>query len=323
MAALPPQREPGAIVDALGAAGRNRDHVARAAGGEHVGHREHAHVHAFHACGRHMRHELQVIGAGLDRHQAVADTDFTATRALVQRQRGGPGLAVGNPGDGAGGELGQFIAQHAAARVGCVVGFPQVAAARGDVAVGVQVFARLGLGVAHGRADHGPALSQLGIGQVHVGGIATGHAQSVVLQADHLGQLLDAVDHAQLLQERLYLGQRNGVDRGLLARARLGRHGHPVQIGQAEHVTGIDQVRIGDLRIGLPDLRPQPRLLQETCGDIPQRIPFSDHIGVRVPAIHFHGGSIGSHGQHRRGDDRTKTKQHRWEALIPQQVRAL
>ncbi|KAG0919672.1 hypothetical protein G6F32_016021 [Rhizopus arrhizus] len=80
--------------------------------------------------------------------------------------------------DGAGGELGQFIAQHAAARVGCVVGFPQVAAARGDVAVGVQVFARLGLGVAHGRADHGPALSQLGIGQVHVGGIATGHAQN-------------------------------------------------------------------------------------------------------------------------------------------------
>jgi len=153
--------------------------------------------------------------------------------------------------------------------------------------------------------------------------VAAGGAQAFLFQAGHVGQLLDAVDYAQLLQERLDLGQRNGVDRGLLARAGPGRHGHPVQVGQAQDVTGIDQVRIGDLRIGLPDLRPQPRLLQETCGDIPQRIPFSDHIGVRVPAIHFHGGSIGSHGQHRRGDDRTKTKQHRCEALIPQQVRAL
>ncbi len=322
MAARAPQREHGAVVHALGPAGRDRDHVARATGVEHVGDGQHAHVHALDARSGHVGHELQVVRPRLDRHQAVAGAHFAAADVLVQHQRGGLNLAAGDPGDGAGGDLGQLVAEHATARVGRVVGLPQVAAARGDVAIGGQVLGRLGLGVAHGRAYHGPALAHLGIGQAHVDGVTARSAQAAVLQADHVGQLLDAVDDAQLLQERLDLGQRNGVDRGLLARTGLG-HGHPVQVGQAQHVTGIDQVRVGDLRIGLPDLRPQPRLLQETRGDIPQRIPFSDHIGVRVPAIHFHGGSIGSHGQHRRGDDRTKTKQHRCEALIPQQVHAL
>ncbi|MNS90405.1 hypothetical protein D3C72_1244550 [compost metagenome] len=268
-----------------------------------------------------MRKELQVVRRGFERDQTVAGTHFTAAAGVVQRQGRGFGLAAGHLGDGAGANLRQLVTQYAAAVVGSAVGLPEIAAARGDVAVGGQVLGGLGLGVAHGRADHGPALPDLGVGQAYIGGLPTGGAQAVVFQADHIGQLFDAADHAELLQERLDLGQRHAGHRRFLARAGLGRH--TVQVGQAEDVTGIDQVWIGDLRIGLPDLRPQPWFLQETSCDVPQGVPFADHIGVRVPAIHFHGGSIGSHGQHRRGDDRTKTKQHRCEALIPQQVRAL
>lgn len=108
-------------------------------------------------------------------------------------------------GDGAGGDLGQLIAEHAAAVVRCAVGAPQVAAARGDVAVGGQVLGRLGLGVANGRADDRPALAHLGVGQAHIDGVAAGGTQAFFFQTGHVGQLLDAVDHAQLLQERLDL----------------------------------------------------------------------------------------------------------------------
>ena len=43
-------------------------------------------------------------------------------------------------------------------------------------------------------------------------------------------------------------------------------------ISQRQHVTRIDQVRIFDLRVDLPDLRPEPRVLEEHRGDVPKRV---------------------------------------------------
>src|SRR5690554_7754327 len=49
---------------------------------------------------------------------------------------------------------------------------------------------------------------------------------------------------------------------------------------QADHVARIDQVRVVDLRVGLPDFRPQPGPLQELARDVPQRIPTLHDIGI-------------------------------------------
>ena len=154
--------------------------------------------------------------------------------------------------------------------------------------------------VAHRRTHDGEALPGLRVGQAaHVHDLAVDAAQAVVFQADHVGQLVELVDHAQVLEERLDLGQRHAVDRSRLARARL--HRHAVQVGQAEDVARIDQVRVLDLRVGLPDFRPQPRPLEEAPGDVPQRVAVLDDVGVRMVAAQLHGGGIGRDGQQRDG----------------------
>ena len=43
-------------------------------------------------------------------------------------------------------------------------------------------------------------------------------------------------------------------------------------IRQRQHVTGIDEVWVFDLRIDLPDLGPEPRVLEEHRGDVPERV---------------------------------------------------
>ena len=43
-------------------------------------------------------------------------------------------------------------------------------------------------------------------------------------------------------------------------------------VRQRQHVTGIDEVRVLDLRIDLPDLGPEPRILEEHRGDVPERV---------------------------------------------------
>ncbi len=81
---------------------------------------QHAHVDALHTRGRDMGNELQVVRLGLDRDQAVASTHLAAALVLVQHQGGRLDLAAGDMGDGAGGDLGQLIAEHAAAVVGAL-----------------------------------------------------------------------------------------------------------------------------------------------------------------------------------------------------------
>jgi len=115
--------------------------------------------------------------------------------------------------------------------------------------------------------------------------------------------VIDAIDHAQLFQEGFDLGQRNAGDRRFLARSGVLSRNDAVQVGQAEHIARVNQVRVRHLGIRLPDFRPKPRLFQEARRDIPQRVALLDDIGGRVP-VHFNGGSIGGNGQHRRGDDR-------------------
>ena len=52
-------------------------------------------------------------------------------------------------------------------------------------------------------------------------------------------------------------------------------------IDQPQGVAGIDQMRILDLRVDLPDLRPIPWIAQEDLGDAPQGIPAFHDVAVR------------------------------------------
>ena len=176
--------------------------------------------------------------------------------------------------------------------------------------------------VALGRAHHRVALAGLGAGEaLDVGDLALGAEQAVFLEADHVGQVLEFIDHAQVLEERLDLRQRDAGDRRLRARAFL--HRDAVQVGQRDHVARIDQVRVGDLRVGLPDLRPQPRALEELAGDIPQRVAPLHHIGVGVVAAHLGGDGVRGNGEQRSGQDRADRIHHGGHLpVFPLQVRS-
>src|SRR5690606_8710729 len=268
---------------------------------------QHTQVARCRGTGRGMRDELQVVRVGLDRDDAVARADFTA--AVLQPQGRGMDIAGGDVGERADVDLRHLVAEELVAVTGDHIVLPQVAVARNGVAAGVQIVGRPGLGEAHGRADHRVALAGLCVLQAqYIGVLAGAGTQAVVFQADYVGQLLEAVHDGQVLQERLDVRQRNRPDRRFLARPRL--RGDAVQVGQAQHVTRVDQVRILDLRVGLPDFRPQPRLLQETRRDVPQRVTLFHHVGVRVRVVHFHRDGVGRDGQQRHGGDRTELFQH-------------
>ena len=93
-------------------------------------------------------------------------------------------------------------------------------------------------------------------------------------------------EHAGLRQERGDRRERDRVDRDRRESSLRSRgcrraplycemHHAGVAVGavrQRQHVTGIDEVRVLDLRIDLPDLRPEPRVLEEHRGDVPQRV---------------------------------------------------
>ena len=42
---------------------------------------------------------------------------------------------------------------------------------------------------------------------------------------------------------------------------------------------------VGNLRVDVPDFRPQPGVAQEQAGDIPERVALDDHVAVRMIRI--------------------------------------
>lgn len=273
--ALAPDREHRAVVDALAGAAGNGDHVAGAACGERIGNGQHTQFGLHGLFGRRMWNELQVVGLCFDRDDAIARPHFAAT--VLQQQGGGLGIAGGGAaGDRADVDLGQLIAEELAAGAGCGIEFPQRTRPRNRIASCVEIFVVLWQAELRCRPDHCKTLAWLGIFKPdHVGDLLGRRTQPIAFQAHHIRQFVEVFDHAQVLQERLDVGQRNGVDRCFLARAGLyGAFGDAVQVGQADHVTRVDQMRILDLRIGLPDFRPQPRFFQKAASDIPKGIPL-------------------------------------------------
>jgi len=48
-----------------------------------------------------------------------------------------------------------------------------------------------------------------------------------------------------------------------------------------QRVAGVDAVRVLDLGVHVPDLGPQPGILQEQVGEAPERVALLDHVALR------------------------------------------
>ena len=63
----------------------------------------------------------------------------------------------------------------------------------------------------------------------------------------------------------------------------------PVDVDEMQHVTRIDEMRVLDHRVDVPDFGPIPGVAQEHRGDVPQRVAALDDIGVRRIGRERHG----------------------------------
>jgi len=168
-----------------------------------------------------------------------------------------------------------------------------------------------------GRADQADGVAHRHAGQAaDVGDLPFRGAQAIAFQSDDMRQVVDILDHHAVLEEGLDVGERHRRDR--IAAAGRGRRGGqdrplsagPVEVGEADHVAREQAVRVLDLRIGLPDLRPPPRFVEELGGDAPQRVATLDRVGRRMTLAQFRGGSVGRHRQQRSGGDCMKPLKH-------------
>src|SRR5258708_1868794 len=153
-----------------------------------------------------------------------------------------------------------------------------------------------------------------------VNGISFGHDNMQVAGREDIGREFDLfpIEHAGLRHECGHRCVRNGGD-GCVERLAADARFNPdavaalqlaalqhdlrpaVDIDQAQSIAGVNQMRVVDLGIDLPDLRPEPGIPEENFGDAPQGIAALHHIAVGrivgqrdTPARHF--GRFGARG---------------------------
>ena len=120
----------------------------------------------------------------------------------------------------------------------------------------------------------------------------------------------EAIARGFLDQNRALFGLKSAADELRLLRiepdvqlhyahVRLDRALAVAKVPADEHqlVARINEVGIANLGIDLPDLRPQPRLLQEARGDVPERVAFLNDVAVRMALHPLHGGSKNREGE--------------------------
>ncbi|MOA21712.1 hypothetical protein D3C78_1422190 [compost metagenome] len=61
-----------------------------------------------------------------------------------------------------------------------------------------------------------------------------------------------------------------------------------IDVDEAQGIARVDQVRVLDLRVGMPELRPLPRLAEELARDIPERVTLGDGIAVWMTFLELH-----------------------------------
>ncbi len=189
-------------------------------------------------------------------------------------------------------------------------------------------------GVVHDRrCDIGGLVADQVVGLEIDDGLADMHDRETLIhrriEVAHVGFMTMATDHVSVAERHDVRGREHlflGYDAGLGEEGRDGRECHridgPLEIfaaqarlqsraavlrdehmrvaagadGQREHVTGIDEVWILDLRIDLPDLGPEPRVLEEHRRNVPQRVATLHgvvHWRVRPDELRRRGRLIG------------------------------
>ena len=273
-----------AVVDAVLRADRQHHDLARTGRVHRVGETDHLGV------GRHqlrrMRVVVSVVRRLVQRHDAIAAADFLGG---VEQQQGRRIARAQRLGGADHADLDAEVVTLAVVAVVAGILAPRRVDHRriavqivGDqVGAGRIVLVEAAEHVA--RPHDRPALARLALQAAHIDVLADGAAQARFLEADHVRRRADLFrgHHAHVLQEHLQLGQRDRRHRLAFAmHARLQAHARPIDEGQVEHIAGVDQVRVAYLRVGLPDLRPQPRLGQELGGDVPERVAPAHGIAV-------------------------------------------
>jgi len=238
-----------------------------------------------------VRDEAVAVRHVLDGQHAVTDPDFAAF--IAQQHHGDLALHLGHFADRV---LHQLVAELVTTvrfggriDVGPVAMQPVGAKINRRAATAAAAVDHLAHLIDADRAGDLDHLARLGADQVaDVGDLSGRGQQAIFLKPDHVGEGLRVLHHGQLLQPGLDLGKRNRVDRRAGADLRAAGAGDsrlPVHVYQAQHVAGIDAVRVLDLGIGLPDFRPEPGLGEEARRDVPERVSLLHHVGGRmVPA---------------------------------------
>ena len=165
----------------------------------------------------------------------------------------------------------------------------------------------------------------------HIEADAGAAEQVLVGDREDIGRLfgvagLEDVRTAQKRRDHVQRDAGNGLtERGA---AHLGRepdhavaltaqHRPAIDEGQFEHVTGVDQVRILNLWIGLPDIRPTPRIAQKQGGNVPQGVAFLYDIGIGMAVFQHRRRGVeqgGRQQQQATGDE--FGERHRFRLLV-------
>ena len=158
--------------------------------------------------------------------------------------------------------------------------------------------------IAPGGAHDRESLTGLSNETAHEGKLARSATELILFQADHVRGVLEFIlaDHARVFEELLQRRRRYRLDRIFERRDARMRPDRALAVaqmtaGKNELITRINQVRVLYLRVVLPDLGPQPRLLQEAGGNVPKRVALPDDIAVRMLICPLDGGGKNREGE--------------------------
>ena len=142
---------------------------------------------------------------------------------------------------------------------------------------------------------------------VHIDRLVGGAEQVAFLVAQDIGHGLEITGDAQIFQVGAVHRSIDCTDRGAPGSPGAGiihgQVGLAVDVDQPDHIAGVDQVRVLDLGVALPDLRPLPGFVEEASGDIPERVTFHHHVFGGVAGLEhigrrrLHDQQAGAHGQ--------------------------
>ena len=90
-----------------------------------------------------------------------------------------------------------------------------------------------------------------------------------------------------------------------------------VDIYQADDVARINQVRVADFGVVIPDFRPQPRITEKTSRNVPEGVALLNYMTLRMSIPQGAGIRKRGQAQHEGGEEPGKfSERHRYHLII-------